>query len=290
MNPGIQLNPEILKTCRASAERRLRSFREEFGIRETPVDCFRLTDKLNRSGKISIRRAPAEGLSDDFDGVTYYFPKEQFYLICYKPVTAMWKSRSPRRRINFTLAHELGHIFCGHLQVPYDLKTEETRALEDAEADAFAAELLTPKDVLGRFRSVKEAADALLVSESAVRRRVRDTGVLFALRTCPRCGFTKIPPAADYCRMCGACLLETPRPPVERDVRFFPPPPEECPVCGYKNISTEDGRCLNCDASKRNHCMPEYSQPPHWCPDDANYCETCGAPTLFKELLDLQKT
>ena len=73
-------------------------------------------------------------------------------------------------------------------------------------------------------------------------------------------------------------------------MRFFPPPPEECPACGYKNISTEDGRCLNCDASKRNHCMPEYSQPPHWCPDDANYCETCGAPTLYRELLELQKT
>ena len=54
-------------------------------------------------------------------------------------------------------------------------------------------------------------------------------------------------------------------------------------------MSTEDGRCLYCDASKRNYCMPEYSQPPHWCPDDANYCETCGAPTLYKELLGMQK-
>ena len=288
MNPGIQINPETMKTCRERAETCLRKFREEFGIWETPVDCFRLTDKLNASGKISIQRAEAEGLSDDFDGVTYYFPEEKFYLICHRPVAMMWKSRSVRRRINFTLAHELGHIFCGHLAVPDPLKTPETRALEDAEADAFAAELLTPKDVLGHFRSVKEAADALLVSESAVRRRTRDTGILFALRTCPNCGFNKIPPAADYCRMCGECLQETPHPPKERDVIFYPPPPEECPVCGYKNVSTEDGRCLYCDASKRNYCMPEYSQMPHWCPEDAKYCETCGAPTLYKELLGMQ--
>lgn len=289
MNPGIQITPETMKTCRERAESCLRKFRAEFGIWETPVDCFRLTDKLNASGKISIQRAQAEGLSDDFDGVTYYFPEDQFYLICHRPVAMMWKSRSVRRRINFTLAHELGHIFCGHMGVPDSLKTRETKALEDAEADAFAAELLTPKDVLGYFRSVKEAADALLVSESAVRRRTRDTGILFAIRTCKKCGYNKIPPAADYCRMCGACLQETPHPPIEHDVIFYPPPPEECPVCGYKNVSTADGRCLYCDASKRNYCMPEYSQPPHWCPEDAKYCETCGAPTLYKELLGMQK-
>lgn len=289
-NPEARTNPEIIKTCRQAAERRLHKFREEYGIWETPVDCFRLLRQLSRSGKIVIEWQETDRLPEGMDAEAIYFPLEDFYLIYYRRIAAGWKQVSPRRRINFTLAHELGHIFCGHLQVPYDVKTDETKALEDAEADAFAAELLTPKDVLGTFRSVKEAADALLVSESAVRRRMRDTGILFALRTCKKCGYNQIPPAADWCRMCGECLQETPRPPKERDVKYFPPPPEECPVCGYKNISTEDGRCLYCDASKRNYCMPEYSQSPHWCPEDAKYCETCGAPTLYKELLGLQKT
>ena len=132
---------------------------------------------------------------------------------------------------------------------------------------------------------MKEAAEALLVSESAIRRRMRDTGILFAIRTCPKCGFDRIPPAADYCRMCGQSLQADPHPPAEQAVRYLPPPPEECPVCGLKETGAPEGRCMNCDNPKLNHCLPEYDQAQHWCPADAQFCETCGARTLYSELL-----
>ena len=164
------------------------------------------------------------------------------------------------------------------------LKNETVRALEDAEADAFAAELLVPAEALKNFCTVKEAADALWVSESAVRRRMRDTGVLPAMRTCPRCGFGRIPPAAGFCRMCGACVQPVPRPPEEPEVPFLPPLPRECPVCGETELGSVGGECLNCGNPKRNRCMPEYNQPPHRCPDDARFCELCGAPTVYGEL------
>ncbi len=279
------MNPRLAAECRLAAERRLRKFREEFGVREAPVDCFRLLRELNAGGKISIRWFQVDGVSDAFDAVTFYAPRQDYYLIYSRFVPLRWERVSPRRRSNFTMAHELGHIFCGHLKVPDALKRPETREMEDAEADAFAAGLLMPEEALGTFCSVREAADALLVSESAVRRRMRDTGILFALRTCPECGFSRIPPAAGWCRMCGACLQAVPRPPARQDVRFFPPPPEECPVCGLKENSAPEGRCMNCDYPKRNHCLPEYDQPQHYCPQDARFCETCGASTLYAELI-----
>ena len=278
------MNPEIIEACRLSGEQAARKFREESGLRSVPVDCFRLARSIGESGKINLRWFQVGGTSDGFDAATFFFPQEQLFLIYSRKLPPDWKRYSARRRSNFTMAHELGHIFCGHLQTPFSLKTEETRAAEDAEADGFAAELLIPREVLGSFCSVQEAADALLVSESAVRRRARDAGVLFALRTCPACGYGRIPPAAAYCRMCGNCLQDTPRPPAERSVVFSPPVPEECPVCGHKSGSAPEGRCLNCDYPKQNHCLPEYNQAAHWCPPEAKFCETCGARTLYAEL------
>ena len=279
------MTPGCPEEYRQSANLRLRKFREDFGVREAPVDCFRLLRELNDSGRIRIKWFRVDGLPEGFDAVTFFFPGEQFYLIYCRFAPLNWKRSSSLRRINFTVAHELGHIFCGHLQVPDALKANETRALEDAEADAFAAGLLMPEEALLTFRSVREAAEALWVSESAVRRRMRDAGLLFALRTCPSCGFDRIPPAADWCRMCGACLQKTPHPPEERALRYFPPPPKECPVCGARETGAPEGRCMNCDYPKRNHCLPEYDQPQHYCPADAKFCEVCGARTLYSELI-----
>ena len=158
--------------------------------------------------------------------------------------------------------------------VAENAKREETRAAAQAWLDG--------KD---DAQASAEAAEALLVSESAIRRRMRDTGILFAIRTCPKCGFDRIPPAADYCRMCGQSLQANPHPPAEQAVRYLPPPPEECPVCGLKETGAPEGRCMNCDNPKLNHCLPEYDQAQHWCPADALFCETCGARTLYSELL-----
>ena len=284
----------LIRECRRSAEMRLRKFREEYGVWTTPADAFRLTRRIAERGKIRLQweeddfrlgSTDAErALSEKLDGIHYYFPRTDSYLIVTRPAPLNWKRYSSWRRYHFTVAHELGHLFCGHLTVPDEIKSREVRALEDLEADAFAAELLAPAEVLGNFRGVKEAADALWISESAVRRRMRDTGILFAVRTCPRCGFRGIPPAADYCRMCGTCLRKDPGPPAEKDIAFLPPLPEECPVCGLKESSAPEGRCLNCDNPKTNHCLPEYDQRQHFCPQDARFCEVCGAPALYAEL------
>ena len=254
---------------RARMERRVRQFRQKAGAESVPVDAFRLADRLRREGLLRVERVEDTVLRENGDALVARSRDGGRHVIFTAPLDPDWKKTSPRRRANFTMAHELGHICCGHTETPDAAKTPAVRAMEDAEADAFAAELLVPREALARFCSVKEAADSLWVSESAVRRRMRDTGVLPSRRACPRCGFSRIPPAAAFCRMCGEAVKPL-YPPWPEDVPYLPPAPAECPACGAAEPAGPGGECLNCGAPKRNHCLPEYNQAAHWCPTEAS--------------------
>lgn len=68
------------------------------------------------------------------DAVTYVLNLSngrRYYVVAYN-------QRKPFDRLRFTLAHELGHILCGHIGV----KEESVR---EAEADHFARHLLVPR-------------------------------------------------------------------------------------------------------------------------------------------------
>lgn len=103
------------------------------------------------------RRGAAEGLSLRHEGM---------YLVLYDELAAP-------RRLNFTLAHELGHILLGHIG-------EEGTHLE-CEADAFAAALLCPavavrylEHQVGRSLSAEELYATFPISREAARRRVSE--------------------------------------------------------------------------------------------------------------------
>ena len=263
------------------AESRVRRFREDFQVPTAPVDCFWLIRRLERSDRIRIEWEQESSFSNAFDAAAFFFPSIPCYLIVSREPPNNWKQYSAWRRCNFTMAHELGHIFCGHLQVPESEKRAETRRLEDLEADAFAARLLMPEETIGLFRSVQEAAAALYVSESAIRRRIRETGISYEKRRCPGCGFAGIPPAARFCRKCGRKLLAGPNPEFPPGAAYVPPPAKACPACGQEAVAGEI-ECINCGFPRRNTCMPEYDQPRHYAPADALYCELCGAETEYK--------
>lgn len=95
----------------------------------------------------------------------------------------------PRQR--FTLAHEFGHHFCGHGSAvdPDAVINGRTRKPTEIQANAFAAELLVPRDSLrdwierrgfnpGALESVCRAADYFGTSARVIVYRLDDAGLL----------------------------------------------------------------------------------------------------------------
>lgn len=265
--------------CAKAAESRLRAFRAQYGLNTAPVDCFRLIPQLEAAGMPVSLRFTGDPLSVA-DAVTYYFPTVDCFLILCPDPPARWKESSPARRCNFTLAHELGHIVCGHLKIPESMKSSASIRMEDLEADAFAGRLLMPEDALSRFTSVREAADSLLVSESAVRFRLRETGIRYEKRTCPWCGFSRIPPGAQYCRMCALKLEDRPDREPEADLEY--PVGRECPICKSRAPAGPMYYCPDCGLCRRNRCTGKGR---HGAPADAWYCEVCGAVTEMRKVV-----
>ena len=281
------MTPRLTRDNLLNVESRLRQFREEYDIHYAPVDCFLLVRQIRLAGKIDLEWSEAQLVSDAFDAEASWYPEFRCYRIVTRRYRPEWKQYSPARRINFTLAHELGHIFLGHLAVPDILKSAATMALEDMEADAFAARLLMPEEVFGLFCSVKEAADALWVSESAVRVRQMETGILLKRRKCPGCGFSQIPTAARFCRKCGLLLADGPNPADPPYIAYLPPKEKECFFCGEPFLGRET-ECPYCMEPTRNMCLPEYDQPRHYAATGTRFCQICGARTAFSFFKDFR--
>lgn len=93
------------------------------------------------------------------------------------------------QHIRFTLAHELGHIFLGHLSLENDeaqyKPTQQGSAggldLTELEADAFAIEILAPACVLWQLgvHSPKNIAQLCNISISAARFRAAQMANLY---------------------------------------------------------------------------------------------------------------
>ncbi len=89
------------------------------------------------------------------------------------------------RRVNFTWAHEAGHIYLEHGRL-YDCNnlTQYERRILDREADLFAVELLMPRAWVERFVAVpcgpvglEQAGELFGVSEPALARRLAELGL-----------------------------------------------------------------------------------------------------------------
>jgi hypothetical protein len=114
---------------------RLLEFLKEYQIKNYPINCFRLLDKILNSKKIELQIQETDKLSNNVDAVAEYFGEEYGYCIIINKNKKGNFKYSANRRCNFTIAHELAHIFLGHLLLPYKFKTKERLEYEDLEAD-----------------------------------------------------------------------------------------------------------------------------------------------------------
>ncbi len=276
----------------------LKDFLKSYDVTDYPVDCFRLVKTIQSTGLIHLEVLEEGRMSPAFNAVATYLPEVDSYQIVMKPVPKDWKKRSSWRRCNFTLAHELGHIFCGHLEVPKAMKSDERKKQDDLEADEFAARLLMPETLFLRsqFSSCQELSQEFLVSDQTCYKRLNNLKRLDLIReprqaACSVCGNDHISPIAEYCEICGSRLddslktgvqvVEYPKYMTDTNNRVL-----YCPVCGNEEFSDRAQYCRICGLPAYNYCRSDhyFRICHHANAANARYCELCGCGTEYSLL------
>lgn len=110
----------------------------DYNIKTLPV---MVTNIIKQSNNIRLfKNSDVNELEDGESGKTIY--RKNIFEIIYKDT-------EPSSRCRFTIAHELGHIFLGHLlinKVAY--RTFKVNDSNESEANVFARDLLAPACVL----------------------------------------------------------------------------------------------------------------------------------------------
>ena len=273
----------------------LKQFMHDYDVADYPIDCFKLVKKIQETALIHLQVLEEGRMSPAFNAVAAYFPEVDSYQIVMKPVPADWQDRSSWRRCNFTLAHELGHIFCGHLSIPKDMKSAERRAQDDLEADEFAARLLMPERLIlhSQFSSYSELSKEFLVSDQACFKRLNNLKRLDLIgeprgEACSICGNDHFSPIAEYCEVCGTPLDQGLKKGV-RVVEYTRYLSDEnnrvvlCPVCGNEEFSNGAQYCRICGLPAYNYCRSDhyFRFCHHANTTNARYCELCGCNTEY---------
>jgi len=156
----------------ASAKAKAEEIRTRYRAQEPPISLFEI--------------ASAEGIE-----IIYFRPDDETQAISGllekdKKQIYLNVSDSAARQ-NFTLAHELAHYFLNHKPNEYgvyrrDSLYETSKPVKEQEADCFAAELLMPKDLIGKFKTryaltnddIAALSKMFGVSTSAMKYRLKD--------------------------------------------------------------------------------------------------------------------
>ncbi len=278
----------------------MKRFLRDYNITDYPINCFDLVEKIRSAGKIELGVEYTNAISSAFDASAVYFPTGEGYLLIIQSPNKNWLKYSSGRRQNFTIAHELAHIFLGHLEIPKKNKNRAMVAMEELEADEFAGRLLMPEKLLLKSNLQGErsrGAAAFLVSERALFMRLNNLKRLDLISApshpvCSRCGNDHISPVATYCSICGALLDEESTTGVR--IIEYPSPLETdehrimlCPVCGNDDFSPSASFCKICGLPLQNNCGNDdyYTGCNHLNELNARYCECCGAQTTYSKHL-----
>ena len=245
------------------------------------------------------------GCSKGFDARTKYIIELDFYFMQInkdKVKRYSWKF-SRDRRLNFTIAHELAHIFLDHLVIPEDLKTPEQLIIEEEEANEFAGRLLMPADLLlkSNFVSHAKVAKHFNVSEQSLWKRLNHLKRLDLLSSpifnvCEICSNRNISPGANYCPVCGEWINEKERgvmPMIYDDgyiLNKINGKAKNCPNCDNEEMGDSGSWCRICSNIVVNKCTSQFCKTIAY--GNSRYCEICGEKTTFFEagyLLDWQE-
>ena len=115
----------------------------DYNINSLPVI---VTNIIRQSDNIKLmKNSEVKKLPNDKSGITIK-KKDIFYII--------YRDTEPSRRCRFTIAHELGHIFLGHLLINTPVyRTFAVRNDNESAANVFARDLLAPACVLHELKA-----------------------------------------------------------------------------------------------------------------------------------------
>ncbi|MBC7766154.1 MAG: ImmA/IrrE family metallo-endopeptidase [Hyphomonadaceae bacterium] len=261
----------------------LSSFVQSYDI-QAPVDCISLIKRLPH-----ITLLETDAFQKHVEAVSVALPDcTSAFIIVNRHFVHYPYTCSKHRRLNFTLAHELGHILLQHLALSSEQKTPHMCTVEDAEASLFASSLLMPLSLLQtlNFRSLEKVAQALHVSQAALSMRLSQLN--FSLRgrrkkVCAHCHFSEFTPTTHFCPICGHSIQNN-----DNGVLMHPyvgiaqnkfRKAIDCPKCAmpYAHGTT----CTICQTPAFNACVVCQ----HANLGVAHYCEICGNATVYAQLL-----
>lgn len=272
------------------AEEKARQVLLYCNVSTMPIDVRSL---IKSSNKCTIKRYSKlmerysfskQDLVDNFgnDGAILYDTQNtKPYTIIYNDVD------KPDTRINWTLAHELGHFVLKH-HIDFDETklargglTDKEYKILDSEADAFAAELLAP--IIVTIAANWDSKDALMqhcgLSSMAARNRSR---TLRSIKNVKECYF-KYERELYYTfynyiykKFCPECKTSF----VDRDAKY-------CPICEAHNLIwknteenimkysgilvDENSKACTCPQCENEEIMP-----------DGDHCMICGFQLINK--------
>ena len=189
--------------------RQVKDFCLAYGAFCWPVDCIALVKKLSLAKRLPLQMQTIP-FASNMDASTIKNSSGKYFMIINSKKGGYPFVTSKDCRRNFTIAHELGHIFLGHCEIPEDCKNKNSRRQDEEDANYFAACLLLPEALLRscNFVSIAGVARAFLVSESALLHRLNELqlqdlkGRRF-LRRCELCGCV-VSPDDILCVRCGS--------------------------------------------------------------------------------------
>ena len=122
----------------------------ELQITELPVKISRVIRALNIP---LYRYSENQDLMDNSDLGKIAITADAFTILMDDALAIFYDDKKPPNRVRFTLAHELGHIICGHLSAAASItaKNKEPDDQDDdkeTQANIFASRLLSPAYVL----------------------------------------------------------------------------------------------------------------------------------------------
>lgn len=278
---------------------RIKWFIETYDLRSNawPLDCVALIKKMMQTQSIPFTYG-CYPLPDKYDAISEFIPEHCVYIMQINKNKINYPYEYSRdKRLNFTIAHEIGHIVLEHLLLSRNIKSEEQLIIEELEANEFAGRLIMPSDIIFtcNYYSLDAVAQYFIVSKTALWKRLNNMKRLDLLharkvRACRQCGNTHFSPFAEFCGICGQPIrgnlngirrLYYPEPnPMDsyRRVKF-------CPKCNNQIKAGSGEKCSVCGTYIFNFCSSYFEGNAVECsyanPGNCRFCEICGKPTYY---------